>query len=95
MTTLAEPNLTATNGQPASFLAGGEFPVPIAGSTTGGVNTITVEFKKYGVSLDVTPTIIDAEHLNMHIRTEVSQLAAPPERCLCRSVRPPRSRSPP
>ena len=74
---LAEPNLTATNGQPASFLAGGEFPVPIAGAagTAGGTPTITVEFKKFGVSLDVTPTIIDAEHLNLRIRSEVSQLS--------------------
>ncbi len=74
---LAEPNLTATNGQPASFLAGGEFPVPIAGSagTAGAAATITVEFKKFGVSLDVTPTIIDPEHLNLRIRSEVSQLS--------------------
>ncbi len=74
---LAEPNLTATNGQPASFLAGGEFPVPIAGAvgTAGGTPTITVEFKKFGVSLDVVPTIIDAEHLNLRIRSEVSQLS--------------------
>jgi pilus assembly protein CpaC len=77
ITTLAEPNLTATNGQPASFLAGGEFPVPVAAATaaSGGVPTITVEFKKFGVSLDVTPTIIDAEHLSMRVRTEVSQLS--------------------
>ena len=74
---LAEPNLTATNGQPASFLAGGEFPVPVAGSpaTGGGFATITIEFKKFGVSLDVTPTIIDPEHLNLRIRSEVSQLS--------------------
>lgn len=77
LTTLAEPNLTATNGQPASFLAGGEFPVPTASasSTTGGAPVITVTFKTYGVSLDVTPTIIDAEHLNLRIRSEVSQLS--------------------
>jgi pilus assembly protein CpaC len=73
---LAEPNLTATNGQPASFLAGGEFPVPTASSNTNGIQTITVEFKKFGVSLDVTPTIIDADHLNLRIRSEVSQLSA-------------------
>ena len=77
LTTLAEPNLTATNGQPASFLAGGEFPVPIASasSTAGGAPTITVEFKKFGVSLDVIPTIIDPEHLSLKIRSEVSQLS--------------------
>ncbi len=78
VTTLAEPNLTATNGQPASFLAGGQFPVPSAqtSATPGGVPVITVEFKNFGVSLDVTPTIIDAAHLNLKIRAEVSQLSA-------------------
>jgi len=76
LTTLAEPNLTATNGQPASFLAGGEFPVPtISPGTAGGTVISSVEFKKFGVQLNVTPTIIDAEHLNMVIRTEVSQLS--------------------
>lgn len=77
VTVLAEPNLTATNGQPASFLAGGEFPVPISGAagSAGGAPTITVDFKKFGVALDVTPTIVDAEHLSMRIRTEVSQLS--------------------
>jgi pilus assembly protein CpaC len=74
---LAEPNLTATNGQPASFLAGGEFPVPIASTaaTAGALPTVTVEFKKFGVQLNVTPTIIDAEHLNLKIHSEVSQLS--------------------
>lgn len=77
VTILAEPNLTATNGQPASFLAGGEFPVPVAGAaaTGGGNPTITIEFKKFGVSLDVVPTIVDAEHLVLRIRPEVSQLS--------------------
>ena len=72
---LAEPNLTATNGQPASFLAGGEFPVPVASSSTNGQQTVTIEFKKFGVSLDVVPTIIDPDHLNLKIRSEVSQLS--------------------
>jgi pilus assembly protein CpaC len=79
LTVLAEPNLTATNGQSASFLAGGEFPVPVAGaaasSAAGSTATITVEFKKFGVSLDVTPTIVDADHLSLRIRPEVSQLS--------------------
>ena len=78
ITTLAEPNLTATNGQPASFLAGGEFPVPVAGTagTAGTAPTITVDFKQFGVSLDCTPTIIDANHLNLRVRSEVSQLTS-------------------
>jgi pilus assembly protein CpaC len=76
ITSLAEPNLTAMSGQTASFLAGGEFPVPITGSaaTTGGVPTITVEFKSFGVSLAFTPTIIDATHLNLRVRPEISEL---------------------
>jgi pilus assembly protein CpaC len=76
ITDLADPNLTAMSGQTASFLAGGEFPVPITGSaaTTGGVPTITVEFKSFGVSLAFTPTVIDATHLNLRVRPEVSEL---------------------
>jgi pilus assembly protein CpaC len=77
ITDLAEPNLTAMSGQTASFLAGGEFPVPINGSSaaTGGFPTITVEFKSFGVSLAFTPTVIDAQHLNLRVRPEVSQLS--------------------
>jgi pilus assembly protein CpaC len=73
---LAEPNLTAMNGQTASFLVGGEFPVPVASTTasTGGAPTITIEFKQFGVQLAFTPTIIDAHHLNLRVRPEVSQL---------------------
>jgi pilus assembly protein CpaC len=77
ITTLAEPNLTATSGQTASFLAGGEFPVPVAASTgTTGAPTITIDFKQFGVALDFTPTIIDAEHLSLKVRPEVSQLTS-------------------
>ena len=77
VTDLAEPNLTAMSGQTASFLAGGEFPVPVAGATaaTGGFPTITVEFKSFGVSLAFTPTVIDATHLNLRVRPEVSELS--------------------
>jgi pilus assembly protein CpaC len=77
ISSLAEPNLVAMSGQTASFLAGGEFPVPINGaaSSTGGVPTITVEFKAFGVSLAFTPTVIDANHLNLRVRPEVSELS--------------------
>ena len=76
ITTLAEPNLTATSGQNASFLAGGEFPVPVAASSaTTGAPTITVDFKTFGVELDFTPTIIDSTHLSLKVRPEVSQLS--------------------
>jgi pilus assembly protein CpaC len=75
VTDLAEPNLTAMSGQTASFLAGGEFPVPVAGTaSTTGIPTITVEFKQFGVSLAFTPTVIDATHLNLRVRPEVSAL---------------------
>jgi pilus assembly protein CpaC len=75
LVTLAEPNLTASNGQPAAFLAGGEFPVPVASNTTNGFPTTTIEFKPFGVALDVTPTIIDPEHLVLKIRSQVSELS--------------------
>jgi pilus assembly protein CpaC len=77
ITNLAQPNLTAMSGHTASFLAGGEFPVPISGSSsaTGGVPTISVEFKSFGVSLAFTPTVIDAQHLNLRVRPEVSALS--------------------
>jgi pilus assembly protein CpaC len=75
ITVLAEPNLTATSGQPASFLAGGEFPVPVAGSVgTGGIPTITVAFKEFGIRLDFTPTVVDAQHVSLRVRPEVSEL---------------------
>ena len=71
---LAEPNLTAMNGQTASFLVGGEFPYPVPQSGAGGSSTITIEFKRFGVQLAFTPTIIDAHQLNLQVRPEVSQL---------------------
>ena len=75
LTTLAEPNLTALSGQTASFLVGGEFPVPIAVNPAGSAGvTITIQFKQFGVALDFTPTVIDANHLSLRIRPEVSAL---------------------
>ena len=71
---LAEPNLTAISGQPASFLVGGEFPIPIAQSNTGGIATTTVVFKQYGVSLSFVPTVLSDGRINLHVRPEVSQL---------------------
>ncbi len=67
---LAEPNLTVMSGQPGSFLAGGEYPVPVAQKD----NVITVEFKKFGVSLAVVPTVLSDGRINLHISPEVSQL---------------------
>ncbi|MGH7030266.1 MAG: type II and III secretion system protein family protein [Stellaceae bacterium] len=75
LTVLAEPNLTAMSGQTASFLAGGEFPYQVAQpGSVGNTAVFTVEFKQFGVQLAFTPTIIDANHLNLRVRPEVSQL---------------------
>ena len=67
---LAEPNLTALSGDTASFLAGGEFPIPVP----GGNNTFTIEFKRYGVGLAFTPTVLRDGQINLKIEPEVSQL---------------------
>lgn len=67
---LAEPNLVAMTGEPASFLVGGEFPVPIA--QQGG--TLTVEFKQYGIALAFVPTVLSPERIRIKVRPEVSQL---------------------
>ncbi|MFN2598035.1 MAG: type II and III secretion system protein family protein [Pyrinomonadaceae bacterium] len=72
---LAEPNLVAMDGQQASFLAGGEFPVPVV-QHTGGSNraSITVMFKEYGVRLNFKPTIIDEDHIRLELEPEVSTI---------------------
>ena len=67
---LAEPNLTTMSGEPANFLVGGEFPVPIATNA----NTISVEFKQYGISLSFVPTVLNSGAIMLHVRPEVSQL---------------------
>ncbi len=68
---LAEPNLTAVSGETASFLAGGEFPIPVSQED----GKITIEFKKFGVSLSFTPTILGRNsRISMRVRPEVSQL---------------------
>jgi pilus assembly protein CpaC len=71
ITILAEPNLTASSGETANFLAGGEFPIPIAQAN----NTLTIEFKKFGVGVDFTPTVFDASRMSIKVRSEVSQLS--------------------
>jgi pilus assembly protein CpaC len=67
---LAEPNLVALSGDTASFLAGGEFPFPVAAQN----NQITVQFKKFGVGLAFTPTVLSHGLINLKIEPEVSQL---------------------
>jgi pilus assembly protein CpaC len=70
LTVLAEPNLVAMSGQTASFLAGGEFPIPV--SQTNGA--ISVEFKQFGVKLDFTPTVLSDRRISLKVRPEVSQI---------------------
>lgn len=67
---LAEPNLVALSGDTASFLAGGEFPFPVQST----LNTITLEFKKFGVGLAFTPTVLADGLINLKIEPEVSQI---------------------
>ena len=69
---LAEPNLIAMNGQQASFLAGGEFPVPVLQNAQG--NAITIVWKEYGVRLNFKPTIIDENHIRLELEPEVSTI---------------------
>jgi pilus assembly protein CpaC len=71
VTTLAEPMLSALSGETASFLAGGEFPVP----TAQGINGTSVEFKQYGVSLAFTPIVLESGRISMRVRPEVSELS--------------------
>lgn len=72
--TLAEPTLVALSGERASFLAGGEFPVPVAQSGTGATATISVEFKPFGVSLAFTPTVLGDGTISMIVEPEVSAI---------------------
>lgn len=73
---MAEPNLVAMNGQEASFLAGGEFPVPIpqAGGGGGISNAVTIEFKQFGTMLNFVPTILDDETIRLTVSPEVSTI---------------------
>ena len=77
--TLAEPTLVALSGEKASFLAGGEFPVPVlqgnaSGGAGGGATGITVEFKPFGVSLGFTPTVLADKVINLVVEPEVSSI---------------------
>ena len=67
---LAEPNLVATSGQEASFLAGGEFPIPVP----SGLGTVSIEYKKFGVALVFTPTVLDNDKISLRVNPEVSEL---------------------
>ena len=71
VTTLAEPNLTALSGETASFLAGGEFPVPVPQAQ----GAVTIEYKQYGVGLAFTPFVLADGRISMRVRPEVSELS--------------------
>ena len=71
VTILAEPNLTALSGETASFLAGGEFPVPISQA----LGSVTIEYKQYGVGLAFTPIVLADGRISMRVRPEVSELS--------------------
>jgi pilus assembly protein CpaC len=73
---LAEPNLVAISGQEATFLVGGEFPIPIVqGSVVGGGSTITIEYKEYGVRLNFRPEVIGDGRIRLEVAPEVSELS--------------------
>ncbi|MGB3738140.1 MAG: type II and III secretion system protein family protein [Pontixanthobacter sp.] len=72
VTTLSQPNLTALSGETADFLAGGEFPIPVS----QGLGTTTIEYRKFGVSLAYTPTVLANGRISMRVRPEVSELSA-------------------
>jgi pilus assembly protein CpaC len=68
---LAEPTLTAVSGQKANFLAGGEFPIPVA----QGLDRISIDFRRYGVGLEFTPTVLSDRLINLQVKPEVSELS--------------------
>jgi len=71
---LAQPTLMARSGEEASFLAGGEFPVPVPQTTSGNGNTISIQYKEFGVRLSVTPYVLSKEHIILKLAPEVSEL---------------------
>jgi pilus assembly protein CpaC len=69
---LAEPNLTAVSGESASFLAGGEFPIPV---TQGQNGAVAIQYQSYGVSLDFVPTVLSDDLISIRVKPEVSELS--------------------
>ena len=73
---LAEPNLVAVSGQEATFLVGGEFPIPIVqGSVVGGGSTVTIEYKEFGVRLNFRPEVLGEDRIRLEVSPEVSELS--------------------
>jgi pilus assembly protein CpaC len=71
---LAEPTITTLSGQKASFLAGGEFPFPVVQGSSGGLTSITIQFRPYGVKLDFTPLVNEDGTVQLKVSPEVSAL---------------------
>ena len=71
-TILAEPTLTAVSGETANFLAGGEYPIPVP----QGNQIVTIDYKRYGISVDFTPTVLDGNRISVKVRPEVSALTS-------------------
>lgn len=71
---LAQPTLLVRSGEKASFLAGGEFPIPVPQAGGAGGNTISIEYKEFGVRLGVTPWVLNQDHIVLKITPEVSEL---------------------
>jgi pilus assembly protein CpaC len=80
--TLAEPNLTAISGESATFISGGEFPIPTGvtcqTTTSGGIGNCvqTVSYKKFGISLNFTPVVLAEGRISLRVMTEVSEVSA-------------------
>jgi pilus assembly protein CpaC len=72
---VAEPTLTTLSGTQANFLAGGQFPIPVAQNVTGGFDEITVEFKNYGVQLSFTPTVFADGRISLQVTPQLSQIS--------------------
>jgi pilus assembly protein CpaC len=71
ITTISQPNLTALSGETATFLAGGEFPIPIS----QGLGNVAIQFRNFGVSLSYTPTVLSNGRISLRVRPEVSELS--------------------
>jgi pilus assembly protein CpaC len=71
---LAEPNLLAMNGQPASFLAGGEFPVPVVQAGIAGAGAVTIQWREFGVRINFLPTVTARGTIRLRVQPEVSSL---------------------
>jgi pilus assembly protein CpaC len=72
---LAEPNLVALSGEEASFLAGGEYPIPVVQGSSGGSTSVTIEYKQFGVQLRFRPTVLGDGRIRIFVAPEVSELS--------------------